>query len=376
MPILLMPIFSLFYRRLLFGLAFLLPFLLSSAQYVSAQNATQNNLADTSWQWYLQDKNWLNLESFQTKPKADYQPNLHFKNANPQYNYYFAALTIDKLAFRGHYFEILPNNGLKIINLRTNETINVDNADAAAARYGQHFLFEANDGVVYVKHLSGEAGYKIYKYNVLGELIFSQQIQHTDKIETQKLNYFRPYLQYLAHTPNELVFASYEPQKKETHIVNLNDASLKKYDFSAQGGIRNTIDIGQNRVFHGFIYSPANSQNLEIQFLTIDKKLSLTAVLKAAYNSFEGILKDNILTVVAYDRSRSGAQLLGIDINTNTIIWTKQIAAQTQPPTPFYNKMWLSHIENKIILEGTEAGRKYLQIYDFERGNLLFSNLK
>jgi hypothetical protein len=371
-----MPIFSLFYRRSLLGLCFLLLPLLSSAQDISAQNATQNNLADTSLQWYLQDKNWLNLETLQPKPKADYQPNLHFKNANQQYNYYFAALTIDKLAFRGHYFEILPNNGLKIINLRTDITISVDNPDADAPRYGQHFLLEANDGVVYVKHLSGEAGYKIYKYNVLGELLFSQQIQHTDKIETEKLNYFRPYLQYLAHTPHELVFASYEPQKKETHIVNLNDASLKKYDFSAQGCIRSAADLGANRVFHGFMHSPANSQNLEIQFLKIDKKLSLPAVLNAAYNSFEGIIKDNILTVVAYDRSRSGAQLLGIDINTNTVIWTKQIATQVQPPTPFYNKMWLSHIENKIILEGTEAGRKYVQIYDLERGNLLFSNLK
>jgi hypothetical protein len=367
------PVFSLnfspFFRRTL--LAFSLS-LLGFAQIVSAQIS----LADSSLQWYLQGKNWLQLQTFQTKPKTDYQPNLHYKNSHPQYNYYFAALTIDKLAFRGHYFEILPNNGLKITNLRSDATFTVDNPDAQTARYGQHFLFEANDGVVYVKHLSGDAGYKIYKYNVLGELLFSQQIQHTDKVSTEKLEYFRPYLQYLSHTPNELLFASYEPQKKETTVVNLSDGSLKKYDFSAQGGIRRAADIGQNRIFRGFIYSPANSQNLEIQLLNkAEKAFSLSAVLIAPCSSFEGIVKDNILTVVAYDRSRSGAQLLGIDIEAGNVIWTKQIAAQSQPPTPFYNKMWLSHIENKIILEGTEAGRKYLQIYDFDSGKLLYSNL-
>lgn len=331
---------------------------------------------DTSLVWYAHDKIWVNLQYFNSRPKAEYQPNLHFKNSALQYNYYFSALTIDKLGYKSRFFEILPNNGLKIINLRTDEVYTVDNPDADTERYGQHFLFEAADGVCYVKHLSGAAGYKIYKYNLLGEPIFSAQVQHTAQIKTDKLEYFRPFLQYLAHTPHELVFASYEPLQPNTTVVNLSNGSSKEYPFSAQGVITRGADVGENRIFRGFLYAQPDGGLHIVLASKEEKHFDIAAPAAKDCNSFEGIIVDNILVVSAHNRSRSGAQILAVDIADGKIIWQTNIAANATKPNAggYYHKIWLSHKDNKIMVEGYETAGRYLQIFDVSSGKQLFAS--
>jgi hypothetical protein len=336
----------------------------------------QQTPTDTALVWYAHDKIWVNLQELTSQPKANYQPNLHFKNSALQYNYYFSALTIDKLGYKSRFFEILPNNGLKIIDLRTDEVLTVENPDADTERYGQHFLFEAVGGVCYVKHLSGSAGYKIYKYNPLGEVLFSAQVQHTEQVKTEKLEYYRPYLQYLSHTPYELVFASYEPARSNTTVVNLTDGSIKEYPFSAQGVITRGIDVGENRIFRGFLYADVAKSNLHIILNSkAETRFELAQPFIKDCNSFEGIIIDNILVVTAHNRSKSGAHLLAVDISNGSIIWQSNIAALSDKANAsgYYHKIWLSHQDNKIMVEGLETAGRYLQIYDVSSGKRLYT---
>lgn len=314
--------------------------------------------------WYPFEKYYIDLKTLH-RLETVATVNRMFKNSQP-YTLYFKGLSIDKLAYRGRFFEITPNNGLKMINLRTDEEQILPNPDEQAERYGQHFLMEVADGVVYIKHLGAEIGFKIYKYSPAGEMVFSIKLPHTDKVKKEHLEYFRPYLQYLTHTTHQLVFTSYEKSKPLTYLIDAIDGRITELAFSTQGVV---CDEANRRDIIAFLH--AQQDSLMVNYLNRDffiKKDFLRAC-----NSFEAVQRGTTLVIAAYNRTAAGAYLLGLDANTGQELWQTRVEPfQANGNATYYNKIWLSHYGNYALLEGMEAGGRYLQIFDIQTGKRLY----
>ncbi len=345
---------------------FLLSAFLLLAQSARAQDWTAS---DSACLWYRTRQHWIHLSTLATQPLQQYNPDRHFKTASQHANY-FAALSIDKLAYKGKFFEIMPSNGLKIIDLRSEQAFSVENPDSDENRFGQHFLLPTPDGVVYVKYLSGVAGFRIYLYNVEGKALWRSHIAHTERVKTEHLEYFRSYLQYLAHTERDLVFASYEAARAETHTLDIRTGEQKMLPFSAQGIVRGWEESSQAMRALAFIQFLPASQELRIAESSADWRLVISE--KWSANAcFEGLRLPSGRTIIAaYEREKSGCTLYCLQ--NQGLVWRTEIKGMLKISDDYYNKIWLSNRLNRIIVEGQEKSRRYTQIYDSETGTLLF----
>ena len=323
-------------------------------------------------QWYGYKSQWINLATLEVKDKVDFQPETDFKNHHPLYQSYFGGLSIDKLAYKARYFEIQPNNGLKLTNLRTDESLLLENPDSKIQALGQHFLFAVQDGICYVKHLIGKEGYKIYKYNLAGEKVFTQTLQHTEDIKKSDLEYSRQYLQYLSHTPWEIVFTAYENSQNITYVLDLTTGALEEIPFSVKGVILAAPKAEDTQRKHeGFL--SIKQEQLHITFKKAGTKtiqVNLPNISK--YNTLEGILKEKILVVIAYNRSQTGAHVYAINLENNTLIWELPLSTKVNE-SDIFHKIWLSHFNNNLIIEANKNTGRFLEIIDFEKGSKVFA---
>lgn len=333
-----------------------------------------NHLFGQSPEWYAYKNQWINLATLEVKNKSDFQPQTDFKTNHPLYQSYFGGLAIDKLAYKTRFFEIQPNNGLKLTNLRTDEEFLLENPDSKIQALGQHFLFAANDGICYVKHLIGKAGYKIYKFNLAGEKVFEQTLQHTEDIKKADLEYSRQFLQYLSHTPWEIIFTAYESTQQITYALDLTTGFLEELPYAIKGVILEAPkEEATERKHYGFLSFDAQNV-LNIHFRQHGAKsmpFNLPNINK--YNTLEGLLKDNILIITAYNRAQTGAHLYAIDLNKKSLIWETALDNKNQANENFH-KIWLSHYANKLIIEENKSTGRDIHVFDFVTGSSVFSS--
>lgn len=340
--------------------------LLAPLHLASAQDWVAS---DTACLWYRTRGQWLHLQTFATQPLAQYVPDRHFKSASPYANY-FAALSVDKLAYKGKFFEITPRNGLKITDLRTEKEFTPENPDADSERFGQHFLLPTPDGVLYVKHLSNEAGFRLYLYNTEGKALWSRELAHTERVKSQHLEYFRGYMQYLAHTERDIVFASYEPTRAETHTLDISTGEWKTLPFSAQGIVRAWSEEAQSVRAAAYIQFLPQNKSLRIAEQNADWQTTI-AENWSENACFEGLrLPSGLTVVVAYERQRSGCTLYCL--RDGKLQWSTNIDPIANiDPASHYNKVWLSHRLGNIIVEGQEPSRRYTHVYNASTGERL-----
>ncbi len=292
-------------------------------------------------------------------------PALTFKTES-KYAARFQGLAIDRLAYKGKLFEIRPNNGLLMTNMSTKAASPLPNHELGYERFGQNFLIKGKDGMVYIKYLNGDYGFRIYKYNEEGEEVLALQLDHSEEIKRPKLTYKRPYLNYFCHTPWQLVFTSYMADKAKTVVVELSNGKILEYEFTSQGIIRDEKD---DAFIHGFIQLNPQTGNMQLMYRQQNFELKHEGF--KGCNRVETLLKGNTLIMACYNDRASGAQLFALDLQSESIVWNVSAMAPksgASPTTSYYNMIWLSLKENKILVEGLEPGLKYFKVFGLEDG--------
>lgn len=337
-------------------------FLIAQAGF--AQNQKQDVAAENIYPFGSTYINLQNLEKFE----LDDLPALTFKTESI-YASRFRGLSINRLAHKGMLFEIRPDNGLLMTNMSSRAASLLPNHESGYERFGQNFLIEAADGMVYIKYLNGDYGFRVYKYNPEGKEALAVQLDHSEEIKRPNLTYKRPFLNYFCHTKWQLVFTSYMADKAKTVVVELSSGEVLEYDFTSSGIIR---DADQDAFVHGFIQ--LDPQNGKMQLLYRQQNFELQNDHFKGCNRAETTLVGNTLIIACYNDRASGAQLLAVDLKNEKILWENNAMMPkngASPTTSYYNMLWLSLKGDQILLEGLEPELKYFKAFDLKSGQQL-----
>ena len=318
---------------------------------------------DSIYTHYYPFKNgYIDLITLQKKVlKSNEYINLHYKNRG-EYTDVFQNLTVDRLIYKGFYYDIADNNGLTVTDADSKIPQTVFNEDISAERYGQHFLIAADSGIIYVKHLGYTDGFKIYKYAPPTQLLFKLNLIHTEKIKTDKLEYFCPYLQYISHNRSQLVFSSYDNKVQKSYSIDLNTGKVIDYNFN----LKNVLYNKANQQLKAFVHLQKDS--LLINFA--DDRLKNIVyqhqdLLK--YNSVEICEQQDKIALILSNRTEGGYSLLCFDNQTNKLLYEKKFIDNLIDKNP-YQKLWLSAYRNYWIIEGLTSKERYLHIYETVAG--------
>lgn len=328
----------------------------------------QNTTEEASLQLYPFDNKVFNLETLQYSTSKE-ALSKSFKT-NSKYAVRYKGLTVDKLAYQGMIFEALTDNSLLLKNLETKAVTPLPNKEKGLPVQGRSLLLEATNGVIYIKPLKADNGYMVYKYDKTGKELFGVQITHSEFVQHNELTYHLPYLGYVMHTANNVVFASYVERIPKTVVLNTSDGTLSKFDFSSVGIIRDAkIDMD----IHGFVQLNRTNSSINVTYITDNfehKKPYFKDI-----THIETLVLDNTLVLVAYNGRSPEAHLLAIDLTTKTLLWEADVAPFGKDATSaYFNTIWLGAYKGKIILEGYETKGKSLQIFDPSNGERLWKS--
>jgi hypothetical protein len=328
----------------------------------------QNVAEETALQLYPFNAKVLNLKTLKyVTPKEELSES--FKT-NSKYAIRYNGLAVDKLAYQGMLFEILGDNSLLLKNLETKAATPLFNKEKGLPVQGRSFLLEAINGVVFIKPLKAENGYMVYKYDKMGKELFGIQIKHSEFVQHNELTYHLPYLGYLTHTSNNIVFASYVDRIPKTLVLNTIDGSISQFDFSSLGIIR---DAEMDMDVHGFVQ--LNRANSSVQITYISTNFEIKSPSFKNITHIETLLLDHTLILAAYNGRSPEVHLLAIDLSTQALKWEAEVAPFGSSTTsPYFNALWLGAYDGKIILEGYETKGKHLQIFDSSDGKRLWKS--
>ncbi|MCP4438749.1 MAG: hypothetical protein GY810_07375 [Aureispira sp.] len=328
----------------------------------------QDKLAPTAHLYPFEGK-YLNLNTLEQEESATLLAET-FKTES-KYAYRFKALAIDQLAYKGMLFKILEKNGLLMTNMSTQAAGPLPNNEKDQTIYGMNFLLEVEGGVIYIKHLEPEVGFMLYKYDEAGKEVFALQLPHSKYIESGSLKYFSPYLGYFTHTASSLVFSSYSGLKKQTSIVNTKEGTVQNFDFTSIGVLR---DEKGDMAIQGFV--ELDKSNSAIKVTYIDKTFLIQKSFLKDSDHVETLIVDNKLIVASNNRIQSGVQLFAIDLDSKETVWEAKVQQLNGSDKQYFNTLWLSAHEGKILLEGYEKAGKYLQIFDIKTGQQTWTSIK
>ena len=85
------------------------------------------------------------------------------------------------------------------------------------------------------------------------------------------------------------------------------------------------------------------------------------------------ILTDSLLIIATFDRISSGSNVNAYNAQTGKLLWQGEVKQLQVAHSEYYNAVFLTLFEDKLILEGNEAGGSYLQVLDLKSGKNLFA---
>jgi outer membrane protein assembly factor BamB len=275
-----------------------------------------------------------------------------------EYFYYQIVILKDDI------FLTMPDNGLKIIKMKTKKEITPENKEKDIEQdiNGRNLLFALDDGVLYIKDLDGKQGIIVYKYDSNGKVLFKTSIEHTDiEIKGNEHHYHR-YLNYFTHNNKYLIFTTnvFEKKYNSTKIVDLKTGDVKEAKLIVSGILTD------------------EKENLTGLLSLDDEKDILTL-----YDKFPGHIYSettsalsygNILAVAYYCRISTGSKLMALDINTGKLLWTAEVIQLMIPHSKYYNSVTLDRHGEKLLMAGYESGGTYFQVFDINNGKRLFED--
>ncbi|CAA6824315.1 MAG: Unknown protein [uncultured Aureispira sp.] len=329
-----------------------------------AQNTAEKALV----QRYPFDHNFFNLETLQYS-NAQKDVSESFKTKS-KYAGRYKGLAAEQLVHQGVVFKVLADHSLLLKNLATQKTRTLPNKEEGLAIEGGCLLLEAINGIVCLKTLEAAKGYRVYKYDQRGKELFGVEITHSEFVQHNDFTYHLPYLDYLMHTTNHIVFASYVDRIPKTVVLNTLDGRLSKFDFSSVGVIR---DARTDLDLHGFVQLKRLSSSINVTYINMDFEYKNPFFKRST--QLETLVLGTTLFLVAYNNRSPEARLFAIDLSTQTLQWEVDVTAFGKDATSAYSKtVWLAAYEGKIILEAYETKGKSLQILDSYNGKSLWKS--
>jgi len=327
---------------------------------------------------YAQDKsnehlypfknNYFNLKTLQYHTSND--PLAHSFKTDSKYAVRYKGLAADKIAYKGSLFETTSDNGLLLKDIETQAATPLPNAEKGIPKQGQSFLLESTNGIIHIKSLEKDNGYKIYQYDEKGTQLFATQIKHSEFVQHGEFAYHLPYLEYTMHTANTIAFTSYVNRIPKTITLSTLDGSMSNFEFTSVGFIR---DIAADMDIHGFIQLDKGKGSLQITYISDNFTVSRPYLTNMSHA--ESVIVGNTLVIATYNRRSPNAQLLAIDLESKKIVWDGEVSNfGGTASNSYYNVIWLGAYEDKIILEGYEQKGKYLQILDANTGKQLWKS--
>jgi outer membrane protein assembly factor BamB len=231
---------------------------------------------------------------------------------------------------------------------------------------GNELLLAVNKGVVRASRLQEENYYLIKKYDEAGKVLFEKTVKHTDITVEGNTNYHHPYLYYFGCTPDYLIFTSNDRDYPKTVTVFLNDGTITEYDFSIAGFIRDEDEAN----VPGFVVMNRDKNT----FKTLLLNLSWNGELEGgSCNKAEILMVGEVLYVSFYHGIATGSSLYAFERTTGKLLWQADVKQLLVSHSEYYNTVFLSNWKDYIILEGIEADGHYVQIFNKNTGERLFS---
>ncbi len=323
--------------------------------------------------YYPFGKEWIDLESLEMVKPAGM--NEHDFKTDAFYAFRFTAPRdwMDNYHRRASYhwvdFDLRDDGTLWITDKQTEESIKADELPAGASLdhvTGNDFLVPVTGGMIRVSRLDEENVYLVKKILIKGETAWSVSIPHTEVVIDGNTHTSYPWLYYADCTPEVMLFTSYDRSRPGTVSLNLKDGSLSRYPFTMAGFIR---DEDEAQV-PGFLIIDDEKQTLECKVINTAWTVPLPGNL---WKRAEVLLSGQVLYVALYHPIATGSALMAFELTTGKMLWTAPVLQLNVSHSEYYNAIYLSAYGDKLILEGIEAEGHYVQIFDKNTGERLFS---
>jgi hypothetical protein len=263
-------------------------------------------------------------------------------------------------------FEIINGNEIKITDRNTNKE-SIINYEKANIKFDSssvnNFLIATSHGVLHIRRLKDQYRYFISKYDRSGNELFSLSFEYTP-IADEETSY--PYLDYFMHTDTHMVFTSYSSDYKKTCVIDLEAGTATTYEFTINGVIR----AEDEKKIIGFIQIDDNTSDLRV--IMLSGNTPIVKVSAYHYDTVETVLVDDVLYAAEYSTIDTGSTLRAFNLKTGELVWKADVKQLHAEHSQYYNKVYLSLHENRLILEGIEAQGIYLQIFDIRTGERLY----
>ncbi|MEQ8192413.1 MAG: hypothetical protein ABRQ39_30890 [Candidatus Eremiobacterota bacterium] len=271
-------------------------------------------------------------------------------------------------------FLTMPDNSLKIINMKTKKEITPENKEKNIKQdiNGRNLLFALDDGVVYGKDLDGKQGIIVYKYDGNGKVLFRTSVEHTDIEIKGDLHYYHRYLNYFTHNNKYLIFTTnvFEKKYNVTRIIDLKTGEVKEAKSIVSG-----ILTDEKENLTGLL-----SLDDEKDILTLydsygkAKKWEYKFPGNIYCETTSALSYGNILAVAYYCRISTGSDLMALDINTGKLLWNADVVQLMIPHSKYHNTVTIDRYSDKLIMAGYESGGTYLQVFDINSGKRLYED--
>ncbi|MCP4437965.1 MAG: hypothetical protein GY810_03395 [Aureispira sp.] len=260
-----------------------------------------------------------------------------------------------EVVLSGRRFRITEDNAMEMTHLHSGKKSLVKNKKSSGER--SLLLIGLSDAVLHFKE--SFAKYHIYKYNKNGKLSFGKSIMP------------RRFLKYFTHTNHRIVFTpqGHEGQYNKTHIINLRDGEETILDFNIHGVI---LDEKADDSIDGYCQINEADKSLKIHYGEKNFQVKIPNIHQV--NWVKTVVKDGWLILACYQNQTSGAQLLGIDIETGAVEWKADVTklSLSSDIENYENTTILSAYKDKVILESWETEGRCLQIFDLHSGKKLY----
>lgn len=266
-------------------------------------------------------------------------------------------------------FEIINDNEIKITDRDTDKE-SIINYEKANIKFDSssvnNYLIATSHGVLHIRRVKDQYRYFISEYDKNGNELFSHSFEYTPVAEKEDSYHSYSYLDYFIHTDTHLVFTSYSSDYKKTCVIDLKAGTTTTYEFTINGVIRAEDENG----IIGFIQIDDNTSDLRV--IMLSGNTPIAKVSTHYYDTVETVLVDDVLYVTEYSKIDTGSTLRAFNLRTGEFVWKADVKQLHAEHSQYYNKVYLSLHENRLILEGIEAQGIYLQIFDIRTGKRLY----
>ena len=231
---------------------------------------------------------------------------------------------------------------------------------------GNNFIVGTSDGIVQVQRLEHPIGYRITKVDEWAKIKYKQTIPHTMAVEEKgKDDFLQPYLSYFTHTDRFMAFTSLNTRTiHKTVIMDLKDGKQQAFESTICGVIRADNELA----FKGYLFRDEPGKLLKIDAAGNKWALrdnNITTVVG------EAIVNDTALILARYHQGAPGISVVSFAAKNGKLVWQGEVLQSAGAPT----QVILSIYKNRLIMEATQNGGSYVEIFDLGTGKRLFSTI-